>query len=148
MRAKLTAYVVTEPNVHISSSELRDYLQSKLPALIPHACVVLDEMPLTVNGKIDRTRLPLPEMDTSRVREFVAPRSAQEKLLCDIFAEVLGVKQVGMTDNLFELGADSLHVFQITSRSEKAGMPITPKLVLQHRTVDSILKALVDADCD
>lgn len=143
---KLAAYVVIEPGIDLSASELRDYLQSKLPAhMIPSAYVAMDALPLTVNGKLDRSRLPVPEVDlVSRARDFVAPRTTQEKQLCEILAGVLRVKQVGVTDNLFELGADLLHVFQITSRAQKAGLAITPKLVLQQRTIAGILKALAD----
>ena len=143
---KLAAYIVPKENAHLAPSALREYLEAKLPAhMIPHAYVAIKELPLTVNGKLDRSRLPLPEVDaSSRAHDFVAPQTNQEKLLCEILSEVLRVKQVGVTDNLFELGADSLHVFQITSRAEKAGLAITPKMVLQHRTVTGILKAAAE----
>jgi aryl carrier-like protein len=65
--------------------------------------------------------------------------------MADILSEVLRIEQVGVTDNLFELGADSLHVFQITSRAAKAGLSVTPKMVLQQRTIAGVLSAMAEA---
>jgi aryl carrier-like protein len=97
-------------------------------------------LPLTVNSKVDRSKLPAPDLGaTARTREYVAPSTSQEKTLADILAEVLHIERVGVTDNLFELGADSLHVFQITSRAVKAGLQVTPRLLLQQRTIRSVL---------
>jgi aryl carrier-like protein len=72
----------------------------------------------------------------------VPPKTLQEQALAQIISEVLRVEQVGMTDNLFELGADSLHVFQITSRAAKAGLQVTPKLILQQRTISGMIAEL------
>ena len=78
----------------------------------------------------------------SRSREFVAPRTPEEAQLAQIWAQVLRLDRVGATDSLFELGADSLHVFQITARANQAGLKVTPKLVLQHRTISAIIAAM------
>ena len=139
--AKLVAYIVAKQGLKPTGAELREHLERRLPAhMIPFAYVDIEAVPLTANGKVDRARLPAPEIGAaSQARSYVAPRTPQEKLLADIFAEVLRVKQVGVTDNLFELGADSLHVFQITSRATQAGLAVTPKLVLQQRTIAGIL---------
>ena len=138
---KLVAYVVAKQGVKLSGTELREHLEKRLPGhMIPFAYVNIEAIPLTVNGKVDRAQLPAPEIGAvSEARVYVAPRTPQEKLLADIFAEVLRVKRVGVTDNLFELGADLLHVFQITSRATQAGLAVTPKLVLQQRTISGIL---------
>jgi aryl carrier-like protein len=69
----------------------------------------------------------------------VPPRTPEEKILTDILSEVLRVERVGVTDNLFELGADSLHVFQITSRAAKSGLAISPRLLLQQRTIAGVV---------
>lgn len=141
---KLVAYAVPKPGAARAPSELREFLQTKLPGhMIPHACVLIEAIPLTVNGKVDQKSLP-PADDAFAVQEsaYVAPGTEQEEKLAQIICEVLRRDRIGVTANLFELGADSLHVFQITSRAVKAGLPVTPKLVLQHRTIRGILEEL------
>jgi len=142
----LVAYFVAAPGASPAGTELREFIQAKLPAhMIPHAYVRMDVLPLTVNGKIDHTKLPAPDLcATAQAREYVAPSSPQEQALADILKEVLRLERVGITDNLFELGADSLHVFQITSRAAKAGLAVTPRLLLQQRTVAGVLAAMGD----
>jgi len=141
---KLVAYVVPVNGSAPDTAHLREFLQSKLAAhMIPYACVTMEALPLTVNGKIDRAKLPAPDMGAAiRTRKYVAPSTDQEKILAGILAEVLHLDRVGITDNLFELGADSLHVFQITSRAVKAGLPVTPRLLLQQRTISSVLSEM------
>jgi aryl carrier-like protein len=114
--------------------------------MLPSAVVRLDTMPLTPNGKIDRKALPVPDAGRSRHKEFVAPRTEQEKALCAIWAEVLHLERVGIQDNLFELGADSLHIFQIVARAGKVGMKIPPALILKHRTIAAVLAQLASGD--
>ena len=142
--AKLVAYIVGKRGAHLTAAELREYLEKKLPShMIPFAYVTMEAIPLTINGKVDKARLPAPEVGAaSPTRAYVAPHTPQEKIMADIFAEVLRIQQVGVTDNLFELGADSLHVFQITSRATQAGLSVTPKLVLQQRTIAGILSGI------
>jgi aryl carrier-like protein len=141
---RLVAYVVAKPGNAVASPELREYLQTKLPAhMIPNACVSIDAMPLTINGKLDQKNLPAPESTSAvQTRVYVAAKTPQEQTLAQIISEVLRVERVGVTDNLFELGADSLHVFQITSRAAKAGLQVTPKSVLQQRTIGGIVAEL------
>ena len=111
--------------------------------MLPSALVIMDAMPLTPNRKIDRKALPVPgEGRASRERAFVAPRSEQERLLADIWAQVLHLERVGIEDNLFELGADSLHIFQIAARAGKAGITIGPAAFLKHRTIASLMAHL------
>jgi amino acid adenylation domain-containing protein len=138
---KLVAYFVAKSGSNPSGTELREFLQAKLPAhMIPFAYVLMASLPLTVNGKVDRDKLPAPDLGASaKTREYVAPSTPQEIILVDILKEVLRLERVGVTDNLFELGADSLHVFQITSRAAKAGVAVTPRLLLQQRTIAGVL---------
>ncbi|WP_027568239.1 hybrid non-ribosomal peptide synthetase/type I polyketide synthase [Bradyrhizobium sp. URHA0013] len=142
--AKLIAYYVAKQGNSVAPADLRQYLQDKLPAhMIPHACVLIDAVPLTINGKVDQKRLPIPDLGGAiKSSEYVAPKTAQEQSLAGIVCEILKLERIGITDNLFELGADSLHVFQITSRAAKAGLQITPKLVLQKRTISAVLAEL------
>jgi len=138
---KLVGYFVTRSGNKISGTELREFLQVKIPAhMIPYAYVQLEALPLNPSGKVDRAKLPAPDTrSAARTREYVPPRTPEEKILTDILSEVLRVENVGVTDNLFELGADSLHVFQITSRAAKAGLTITPRLLLQQRTIAGVV---------
>jgi acyl carrier protein len=119
-------------------------LVKKLPAyMAPVAYVTVEAMPLTPNGKIDRGALPSP--DWSKQPEglaYMPPRNPEEETMSGIWAEVLRLERVGINDNLFELGADSLHVFQITARANKAGIQVTPRQILQFRTIASIFEQL------
>lgn len=91
-------------------SELRNYLSEKLPDyMVPSVYILLDVLPLTANGKVDRKALPMPETARPDLEKtFVAPRSELEKQLANIWADVLGLKKIGIYDNFFEVGGDSL----------------------------------------
>src|ERR1043166_5695062 len=111
---RLVAYVVSEEQ---SSSELRQYLKERLPEyMVPSVFVSLEQLPLTVNGKVDRKALPdaTPHVDHSQ--GYQAPRSESESLLASIWAEVLKVPQVGVSDDFFELGGHSLRATQLIAR--------------------------------
>jgi amino acid adenylation domain-containing protein len=140
---RLVAYVTSDQQ-GITVATVREVLTGKLPNyMLPSAVVRLDAMPLTPNGKIDRKALPAPDTGrAARQREYVAPRTEQEKALSAIWAEVLHLERVGIQDNLFELGADSLHIFQIVARAGKVGMKIPPALILKHRTIAAVLMQL------
>ena len=140
---RLVAYVTSDQQA-LTISAVREALTGKLPNyMLPSAVVRLDAMPLTPNGKIDRKALPAPDTArTARQRDYVAPRTEQEKTLAAIWAEVLHLDRVGVQDNLFELGADSLHIFQIVARAGKAGMKIAPALILRQRTIAAVLEQM------
>ena len=115
---RLVAYVVAQDPSVCDISELRDYVKGELPAyMLPSAFVLLDAMPLTPNGKIDRLALPAPGQAGGEWQAgFVAPRSPLEQVLAEIWAEVLHVDRVGAHDNFFELGGHSLLATQVVSR--------------------------------
>src|SRR5262249_58452183 len=87
------------------------------------------------NGKLDRRALPAPDLTPQVVR---SPRTPQEEVLCALYAEVLGVERVGIDDNFFALGGDSITSIQLVSRARKAGVVITPRAVFQHQTVAAL----------
>jgi amino acid adenylation domain-containing protein len=115
---RLAAYVVPAPARAPSTTELRTFLQAKLPEyMVPTAFVYLDALPLTPNGKLDRQALPAPDLARPALDDaFVAPRTPVEEKVVEIWAQVLGVEQVGIHDNFFELGGHSLLATRVMSR--------------------------------
>ncbi|WP_084495105.1 amino acid adenylation domain-containing protein [Nocardia shimofusensis] len=110
----LVSYVVAVEGTSVSGDELREALTRTLPAyMVPHAVIVLDEVPMTATGKLDRDRLPEPEF---AAREFRAPSSWLEGVVAAAFADVLEVKRVGVDDDFFALGGDSLSASLVAAR--------------------------------
>ncbi|HEY0735729.1 MAG TPA: amino acid adenylation domain-containing protein, partial [Herpetosiphonaceae bacterium] len=122
------------------SSELRSFLLNRLPEyMVPAAFVFLEALPLTAHGKVDRKALPAP--DTARpdlAETFAAPQTATEIQLAAIWASVLRREQVGIHDNFFALGGDSILSIQIIARANQAGLRLTPRQLFQHQTVASL----------
>ena len=130
---RLVAYVVGDEVP--AAGALRSYLGSRLPDyMVPSGYVVLDRLPLTANGKLDRAGLPAPEVTGERR----LARTPQEEMLCGLFAEVLGLERVGIDESFFALGGDSIMSIQLVSRAHKAGLAITPRAVFQHQTVAAL----------
>ncbi len=133
---RLVAYVVAAPDQAIDQAQLRADLTSGLPDyMAPSAFVVLDRLPLTPNGKLDRKALPAPDITPAVTR---APRTPQEEILCTLFADVLGLQHIGIDDNFFALGGDSIISIQLVSRARQAGLILTPRAVFQHQTVEAL----------
>jgi amino acid adenylation domain-containing protein len=107
---RLVAYLVGRESETPGISKLRSYLKEKLPQhMIPSAFVFLEKLPLTLNGKIDRRALPMPEQSRPELEEgFIAPRDSTEFQLASIWEKVLKIEAIGVKDNFFELGGDSL----------------------------------------
>jgi amino acid adenylation domain-containing protein len=131
----------------VSASELRRYLAERLPEfMIPSTFVVIDEVPLTHNGKVDWQRLPSPgPQSTSLADEFVAPRTPTEQLIASIWAEVLKIERVGVTDNFFSLGGYSLLVVEVSRQLQemlKVELPL--RLLFENPTV-AAMAPIVDA---
>ncbi len=117
---RLVAYLVEDQLGTLFIDELKVQLKQALPDyMVPSAFVVLDEMPLTVNGKLDRKRLPAPDIGEQLGKQYIAPRTETETLLAEIWREVLGVEKVGTEDDFFELGGHSLLATQLASRVAK-----------------------------
>ncbi|MGA2183679.1 MAG: amino acid adenylation domain-containing protein [Bryobacteraceae bacterium] len=147
---RLVAYIVAAQRNAFDATALRDALAKRLPDyMVPGILVALDSLPLTPNGKIDRRALGALPPPSAAVREdrYVAPRTEPEKVLASVWQQVLKVQRVGIDDDLFTLGADSIHLFQIASRAASQGVAITPKQLLQYRTIGA-LSAVMDRDVD
>ena len=144
---QLVAYVVADESRKPLPADMRSFVGRSLPDyMIPSAFVFLPELPRTPNAKIDRKALPAPDSANLGSRAaFVAPRNPQEEKLAAICAEVLHLDRVSVLDSLFDLGADSIHLFQIIARAGRAGIALSPQHVLRLQTVAAITAA-VEAD--
>ncbi|MGB8522546.1 MAG: non-ribosomal peptide synthetase [Candidatus Acidiferrales bacterium] len=152
---KLVAYIVTRPHAEVTDTELRTFLQQKLPLyMIPTAFVVLKILPLTPNGKIDRAALPVPEsVNVLRDTTVVAPRSPIEQRMTDILSKLLRLDQVGVEDNFFLLGGHSLLGTQLIGRVRDAfGVELSLRTVFDASTIaqlsieiEKLLLAKLDA---
>ncbi|MFF7474805.1 non-ribosomal peptide synthase/polyketide synthase [Streptomyces sp. NPDC008092] len=128
---RLVAYVVGAGG-GVEAAGLREFAASVLPEyMVPSAFVVLDGLPVTVNGKLDRAALPAPEFTGGEGRGAETPL---EELLCGLFAEVLGLEGVGAEDSFFELGGDSIMSMLVVSRARRAGVVITPRQVFEAKS--------------
>jgi amino acid adenylation domain-containing protein len=149
-RKQLVAYVV----LHAASPDsppvpdLRGFLEPKLPDyMIPAFFEELAALPRTPNGKINRKALPAPKTQAALPnRPHVAPRNPVEVKLAEIWAEVLGRDRVGIEDNIFEIGGDSLLIFRIAARANEAGLPITIREFFQHRTIAGLVARMESAE--
>jgi amino acid adenylation domain-containing protein/non-ribosomal peptide synthase protein (TIGR01720 family) len=122
------------------ADELRSFLKERLPQnMLPTAYVMLAALPLTSNGKLDRQALPQPEQEDSRSRRnFLAPRTEVERLLADIYAQTLGLETVGINDDFFELGGDSILCFQVIYKAHQAGVRLTLHQLFNFRTIATL----------
>ncbi|WP_455928057.1 non-ribosomal peptide synthetase [Pseudomonas capeferrum] len=135
---QLVAYLVSDEEHGALRESLKAHLKAQLPDyMVPAHLIVLDSMPLTANGKLDRRALPQPDPEANR-QQYVAPRNELEQTLAAIWCAVLNVQQVGLDDNFFELGGDSILSIQVVSRARQAGIHFSPRDLFQHQTVQTL----------
>ncbi|HYN84436.1 MAG TPA: amino acid adenylation domain-containing protein [Pyrinomonadaceae bacterium] len=134
---RLTGYVVASDGAAPSVTDLRRFLESRLPDyMIPASFVTLDALPLTPNGKVDRKALPAPDESRPELkRAYEPPATPAERLLADIWAQLLRLDRVGTNDNFFELGGDSILAIQVIARANQEGLRLSPRDLFQHQTV-------------
>ncbi len=136
---RLVGYVVAHDGHEDAglTGTLREHLRDHLPEhMVPAAVVLLDELPVTSSGKIDRAALPEP--DLSALVRGLRPGSPREELLCTLFAEVLEVPGIGVDDDFFALGGDSISSIQLARRAREAGLRFTPRQLFEHPTVQEL----------
>ncbi|MEU7143615.1 non-ribosomal peptide synthase/polyketide synthase [Nocardia sp. NPDC046473] len=138
---QLIGYVVTD-GAELDGAAVRAFASERLPDfMVPAAVLILDSVPLTANGKLDRAALPEPELTSSA--RYRAPRTDQEKILTTVFAELLGLDRVGVDDSFFELGGDSIRSIQVVSRARELGVEISPREVFEHQTAAALATVAV-----
>jgi amino acid adenylation domain-containing protein len=145
---RLVAYVVAAPEGGASGDELRGHLKEKLPDyMIPSAFVVLDALPLTANGKIDRAALPDPEsIQSGEEVERAVARTGIEEIVAGIWTRVLGVNSVGVHDSFFDVGGHSLLATQVVSRLREAlGVELEVRSLFENPTVAELAEAVATA---
>jgi amino acid adenylation domain-containing protein/non-ribosomal peptide synthase protein (TIGR01720 family) len=127
--------------------ELRGFLDARLPEyMLPSAFVLLDALPLTPNGKVNRKALPAPDqMRPDLEADFLPPRTPTEQVLAEIWSQILGIEHVGVRDNFFALGGDSILSIQIVAKAAQANLRLTPKQLFQHQTIAE-LAAVIGTD--
>ncbi|MBD1581824.1 non-ribosomal peptide synthetase/type I polyketide synthase [Pseudoalteromonas sp. S16_S37] len=146
---RLVAYVASDVVSHGDEQQvktarfeftesLRLALSDSLPEyMVPQLFVILDKLPLTGNGKVDTKALPEPDVSAQQ-GQYVAPRNDVEAALCTIWQEVLRVEQVGITDNFFKLGGDSILSIQVVSRAVRAGLHFSVKALFSAQTIEKL----------
>ncbi len=148
---RLVAYVVPsfadrdlDSISHDLVPQLRHFLKERLPEhMIPSAFVLLEALPLTPSGKVDRRALPAPDPVQPQLQDtFAAPRTPIEETLAKIWAQVLGIERVGIHDNFFELGGDSILCIQAIAKAHQAQLNLTPKQLFQNQTVAELAKVV------
>ncbi|MER6505084.1 condensation domain-containing protein, partial [Streptomyces sp. NPDC001455] len=139
---RLVAYVVAASGRSVDVAVVREHAAVVLPEyMVPSAFVVLDALPLNVNGKVDRRALPAPEAETGE--EYVAPRTDAEKILAGVWSDVLGVERVGVHDNFFALGGDSISALRAVGRVRTViGGELSSRTLFAHPTVETLARAL------
>ncbi|MEA2782048.1 MAG: hypothetical protein QOK29_3592 [Rhodospirillaceae bacterium] len=143
---QLVAYYAGTSDAAQSPAALRSLLADELPDyMIPTTWMRLEKLPVSPNGKIDRAALPVPDVAHPDSEEFHAPRTPMQTTLAGIFGDVLGLERVGMRDDLLALGADSIHLFQITARANRNGIRLSAKQLIQHRTIETLSGHLAEA---
>ena len=143
---RIETEAVTEDDLESEAllGELREFLSARLPGyMVPSAFMLLDELPLSANGKVNRQALPLPTTTRRRSESYAAPESALEKKLAAIFAEVLRLDKVGVHDDLFSLGGNSLLAIQVVSKvRETLGVELPLGTLFESPTVARVAKVL------
>jgi amino acid adenylation domain-containing protein len=145
---QLVAYVVIDKEQSFTADDIRAYLREHLPSfMIPSQIVFLDAFPLTANGKVDKSALPSPaEIGDLASQDFVAPRTPVEIALAEVWKRVLGVDRVGINDNFFDLGGDSIRSIQLRAQGQKAGYDFSVQQIFEHQTIAELALAATSID--
>jgi len=142
---ELVAYLAVNPDRHVTTEAVRGRLSAQLPEhMVPHRFVLLDRLPRTLTGKVDRLALPTRESERPKLEtNFVAPRTPVEIALAAIWREVLAIDVVGIHDRFLDLGGDSLRATQILARVvDRIGVALEHRVLLQTPTIAEMAIAI------
>jgi aryl carrier-like protein len=141
---RLVAYVVAKEGAEPTINELRQWLKQTLPEyMVPAGFVFLEKLPLTTNGKINKDALPVFDQKRTQIDEpYVAPRTPAEELMAVVWANVLGVEPIGIHDNYFALGGDSIRSIQILAQCKERGLNISLQQLFRHQTISELAREL------
>jgi hypothetical protein len=143
--SRLVGYFVSRDPA-LGSAEVRSYLADHLPPqMVPSYLVKLDDLPLTVNGKVDKDSLPDPRLRSVDVEDYVAPSNDVEERLAAVWQDVLGIDQIGVNDPFIELGGDSILNIQIVAKAKAAGLSFTPQDLFEHKTIGALAPSVTVA---
>jgi amino acid adenylation domain-containing protein len=135
---RLVGYVRPGPECRPDPAALRDFVGGRLPEfMVPAVVVLLTEFPLTPSGKVDRAALPAPDR-TADTEDYVAPRTDEERVLAGIWADVLDIDRVGVTDNFYELGGDSILGIMVVAKARAAGVSVSAKALFRLQTIAAL----------
>ncbi len=142
-REFLAAYLVLNEAIAFDPLYFKKYLKQRLPDfMVPSAFVELDGLPLSPNGKLDLKALPVPELDSLSSQEFVAPSNELEQTLQAIWQQVLGIERIGVHDNFFEIGGDSILSIQIISAARQKQLLLKPNQVFKYPTISELAQVV------
>ncbi len=142
---RLASYIVAKDNQNFSMEALKKFLQAQLPAyMIPAAFVLMEQFPLTVSKKVDRSKLPIPEWTKTVEKEtFVPPASPTEEILANIWSELLSIPKISVHDDFFELGGHSLIAVSMMAKIEqRIGRKVPLASLLKNSTVRQLAQLL------
>ena len=144
---RIVAYVVAKKEQTLTTTELRSFLQSKLPNyMVPSSFVTLEALPLTPNGKVDRKALPVPDQVRPELEAvYLPPQTEVEKTIANIWQEVLRIEEIGIHDNFFELGGHSLLLIQLHSKLQKIFKELSLVDIFQYPTINYLAKYLTQS---
>ncbi len=133
---ELCAYVVMEEGATLEAGDIKTFVSDRKPAyMVPLYIIFLEDIPLNINGKVDRRALPKPDMTTS---EYTAPRNETEDIICHAFQEALSIEKIGIDDDFGRLGGDSVKAINVVSFCHSAGIKVTASEIIRRGTVRSL----------
>ena len=149
--ARLVGYVVMKKDKTVTPLYLKEYLSKKIPEyMVPNVFVLLNAMPLTPNGKVDRNALPEPgESSLEDKKSYNPPETDMERIIADIFQSVIGLKKIDVRESYFDIGANSLHLVRVQGRlKEQLNREVSIVDLFEYPTVRRLCRYLTNNDIE